>query len=206
MSEDEKMWTPRPDQIRRAGDPESQPSSSEIAAIEALAKDHSELRDARIAVLDSWNWLENSLVDVLRTAVGTPDSIIASVLYFTPHSFRTRLETIGKIIDHLVVSGGKSEKLSTDWKSLSEKLGKRRNVRNWAAHGHIISHAEPNGKNQALLAPVMGQIEAYVNAYRDGRKPGATLNEVHDAIQTARRLNDDVIAYHARLKAELGAP
>lgn len=191
--------------LRMKGDPPLEPSPEEVKMMETGAKEHQELRDARLAILDAWNWLENSLVEVLRTAVGTPDPIVASVLYFTPHSFRTRLDTIEKIVNHLVVSGVKDPDLASDWRKLAEKMRRKRDVRNLASHGHIITYAEPSGKNHALLAPVMNQMDKYLDAYRDSTKPGATLQEVRDAIGVADRLKKDVEAYHARLKTALGA-
>ncbi len=190
--------------LRLAGEPPPEPSPEEIRMMEALAKEHQELRDARLAALDAWNWLDNSLVDVLRTVVGMPDPIVASVLYFTPHSFRTRLDTIGRIINHLVVSGTKDPDLASDWQKLAEKMRKKRDVRNLASHGHIITCAEANGRNHALLAPVMMQMDKHLSAYRAGTKPGATLREVRDAVDVAARLRQDVEAYHSRLKTALG--
>lgn len=190
--------------MRMKGDPPPKPSPEEITMMEALGKEHQELRDARLAVLDAWNWLENSLVELLRTVIGTDDPIIASILYFSPHSLRTRTDTISKLIDHLVVSGARDPTLSDDWQKLALKINRKRQVRNFAAHGHIITYAEPNGKNHALLAPVMGQMDAYSNAFRRGKKPGATLSEVRDAIRTAGNLRANVDSYHSRLKLALG--
>ena len=192
--------------MRRAGDPAPEPSPQEVAAADALQAEYSQLRDARLAVLDAWNLLENSLVEVLRSVVGTPDPVIAATLYFTPQSFRTRLETISKIIDHLVMCHAVNSAFSVDWEKIADKLRRRRTVRNLAAHGHIISYAEPNGKNSAVLAPIMGQMDAYLSAFRDGKKPGASLYEVRDAIKVAERLKGEVYAYHTRLKAELESP
>jgi hypothetical protein len=188
-----------PSMIRMKGDPPPEPSPEEIKMHEALAKEHSDIRDARLAVLDRWNMLEESLASILRTVVGIHDERVASILYFTPHSFRTRLDTIGKIIS--IQGDSESDpSLTSDWKKIAEKLGKKRNIRNLAAHGYIVSHIDEKGKNYALLAPVMEQSDAYWVAFHSGKKPGATLNEVKAAADVAEELRQEVEAFHARLK------
>src|SRR5690606_2869301 len=114
--------------LRLAGEPPPEPSPEYLQKMEAQAKEHQELRDARLAILDAWNWLENSMVDLLRTVVGTNDPIIASILYFSPHSLRTRTDTISKLVDHLVISGMKDPSLRAEWQKLALKISKRRNV------------------------------------------------------------------------------
>src|SRR5690606_32490185 len=109
-----KAWKPDLSKVRKIGDPPER-SPEEVKLMEALAKEHSDLRDARLGVLDSWNLVEGALAELLRTVVGTHDPILASILYFSPHSFRTRLDTISKLIEHLVVSGVKDPDLKKNW-------------------------------------------------------------------------------------------
>lgn len=190
--------------LRKKGEPLSKLPSKEMEKMQKMDEENIKLRNARLMILDTWNSLDNDLVELLRTVVGTPDPVIASALYFTPHTFRTRLDMIGKIVAHIVNSGDKASSLLNEWQKLSENLGKKRQVRNWASHGHIINYTEPNGKTHLLLAPVLMQVDNYLEAYRRNKKPGATLHEVEDAIDRVRRLSDDVKAFHAKMKERLG--
>ena len=146
------VWKPGPIQIRRRGDPLPAQSSDEWREI---AQEYQELRDARIGILDAWNWLENEMVQLLRTCVGTPDPIVASILYFSPHSFPTRVDIVTKLIAHLIETGQRDKKIIADWQKIADKLKRKKDARNHAAHGHIVTYSGQRGRNQAVLAPVM---------------------------------------------------
>jgi len=206
MSDDEKAWTPDPSQIRKAGESPPQPSAEELAAIEEMAKDHREMVESRLQVLDEWNRIESSLAEVIRATLNTPDPIIASIVYFTPHSFRTRTDMIGKLIDHMVKSHLKPRSLADDWKKLADRLNRKRDVRNQAAHGHIISYAEPGGKHYILLAPIVMQMDKYLEAYRDGKLPGSRVSDVKAAIDVAQKLKAAVETFLKDIRDAMATP
>lgn len=183
--DDKGVWAVDLSKVRKIGEPEPI-SEEELEELERLAEDHRTVQAFRLAVIDAWNCLEDRVAEVLRIAARMPDPVAAAILYFSPHSFSTRLQMVDRLVEHLVIHSAKDPALLAEWKKISEKLKTPKAARDLAAHGSVTTHHH-DGKNHVRLTPSFGQLHTHLKSYREGKLPGKghlDLSQAIEAIET----------------------
>lgn len=207
MSENE--WKPGPGQIKRSGDPTPEPTPEEKAAMVAYGKRWEDLRGARLDILDQWNLLENSLVQLMAVAGQIVDPVVASILYFSPHSFSTRQQIVDRLIEHLRFSEAVDathaatwKDLETEWRKLSGKLDDQKSTRNIAAHG-VVHSVTTGGTTEPYITDVPMQIHTALQAFRNEKPYGKSLADALAAIPAIARRREQIDQFRQKLEQHL---
>lgn len=203
MADEETAWTPDPGQIRKIDNTLPQLTAKEVAAMEKLARDHADLQESRLQILDAWNQMEDALSSLMATALGT-DQVTASIVYFAGSSFPTRLKTVNSLVTHLAVFGALGERYSGAWDNIAKGLASPQKFRNMAAHGAIASQFV-NGKNHIRLSAPIGQMHRMLEHYKasPGTASGYNLIQMRRAIDDIVQNRDDILQFQEALQLRL---
>lgn len=210
MSVDKKMWTPRPDQIMRKGDPEPPPSPEEMETTVRLGQENAALREAILDLFHRWSFVEGRLCQIFAMAAGINDLFISSQIFFASNSSHTQLKMLDGVLAHLrryhVPNSPllpEFEKIMIGWKGCRTQFNQLKEFRDAAAHRHIATVADPDRGQHIVLVPGFQNLAGLMKASDNDTTLRYTSSRMADAVRGVGQLEADLAALLERLRQHL---
>jgi hypothetical protein len=213
MAKDEqRVWTPDPSTFVKSGGATPEVSPEERELHQQLVNEHSELRTAIIAILQTWASIDGLLCEVLADATGMRDPVIASHIFFASRSSHTQLKMIEGAISHLRRYHHPTsqllpelEEINSHWKALRSSYHRLKEYRDAAAHRVIASGVLADGKQRVFLSLPFQDMSGMLKASENETMARFEASEIARATKEAGQLLADAGDFLKRLRRHLQA-
>jgi len=144
-----------------------------------------------LALMFEWAELENALALLLGKIIHDPSNSLASAIYFAPSNTETRMGIVTAALKVNLSPSPHFTEILKRWKTLQNRFGRKKNIRNQIAHGQIIT-IRFNGKNHIRLTSPLFDFSRHSDSLKKGQKPGLGPSEITNAATGIKTLTLEI--------------